>query len=213
VTIDAYLVALERLLPRIARLRVLPEVREHLRDAVAAQRASGLSPLDAEVAATRAFGAVEDVARRLGADLAVLESRLAGLLAVATTMFFVFPLYVVPENTLPPAPWSEKPRDIALLQDVALASWIVACLLAAAAMLLAWTRWFRQTAPVLACATVAITGASAVTAAVAVRWSSLTPATPNWALAAPLALACVVACSAAALWARSSGRRLAGSTS
>ena len=100
-TIDAYLVALERLLPRVARLRVLPEVREHLRDAAAAQRASGLSPLESEVAATRAFGTVEDVARRLGAELAVRESRLAGLLAVATTMFFVFPLYVVPENTLP----------------------------------------------------------------------------------------------------------------
>ena len=155
-TIDAYLVALERLRPRVARPRVLPEVREHLRDAAAAQRASGLLPLDAEVAATRAFGAVDDVARRLGADLAVLESRLAGLLAVATTMLFVFPLYVVAENTLPPAPWSEKPRDIALLQHIALACWIVACLLAAAAMLLAWTRWFRHTAPVLACATAAI---------------------------------------------------------
>ena len=81
-TIDAYLVALERLLPRIARLRVLPEVREHLRDAAAAYRASGLSPLDAEVASTQAFGAVEDVARRLGAELAARESRLAGLVAV-----------------------------------------------------------------------------------------------------------------------------------
>jgi hypothetical protein len=209
VTIDAYLVALERLLPRIARLRVLPEVREHLRDAATAQRASGLSPRDAEIAATWAFGAVEDLARRLGAELAVRESRLAGLLALATTVFFVFPLYVVPENTLPPAPWSEKPRDIALLQHVALACWIVACLLAAVAMLLAWTRWFRNTAPVLACATAALTGATAVTAAVAVRWFSLTPATPAWALAAPLALACVVACSAAALWARASSRRLA----
>lgn len=208
-TIDAYLVALERLLPRSARLRVLPEVREHLRDTATAQRASGLSPLDAEVAATRAFGAVEDVSRRLGGELAVRESRLAGALAVATTVFFVFPLYVVPENTLPPAPWTEKPRDIALLQNVALACWIVACLLAAAALLLAWTRWFRHTAPVLACATAAIMGATAVTAAVAVRWFSLTPATPAWSLAAPLALACVVACSAAALWARSSGRRLA----
>jgi hypothetical protein len=209
VTIDAYLVALGRLLPRIARLRVLPEVREHLRDAAAAQRASGLSPLDAEVAATRAFGAVEDVARRLGAELAHRESRLAGLLAFATTVFFVFPLYVVPENTLPPAPWSEKPRDIALLQHVALGCWIAACLLAAAAMMLAWTRWFRHAAPLLACATVAMTGATAVTAAVAARWFSLTSATPAWALAAPLALACVVACSAAALWARSSSRRLA----
>jgi hypothetical protein len=211
VTIDAYLVALERLLPRIARLRVLPEVREHLRDAAATHRASGLLPLDAEVASTQAFGPVEDVARRLGAELAVRESRLAGLVAVATTVFFVFPLYVVPENTLPPATWNEKPRDIALLQHVALACWIVACLLAAAAMLLAWTRWFRHVAPVLAGATVAVTAAAAATAALAARWFSLTPATPNWALAAPLALACVVVCSAAALWARSSARRLVGS--
>jgi hypothetical protein len=209
VTIDAYLAALERLLPRFARLRVLPEVREHLRDAAMAQRAAGLSPLAAEVAATRAFGTVEDVASRVGAVLAVRQSRLAGLLAFGTTLLFVFPLYVVPENTLPPAPWSEKPHDIELLQHLALACWIVACLLAALALLLAWTRWFRQAAPVLAGATAAITGATAVTAALAARWFALTPATPSSALAAPLALACVVACAGAALWARSSSRRLA----
>lgn len=211
-TIDGYLAALQRLLPRIARLRALPEVREHLRDAAAAQRAAGLTPLDAEAAATRAFGAVEDVARRLGAELAVRESRLAGLLGLVITVAFVFPLYVVPENTLPPATWSEKPADIALLQHIALASWIVACVLAAGATLLARTRWCRHTALVLAFAAVSITGAGVATAAVAARWPSSPPSLPGWALAAPLVLVCVFATAAAALWARSSGRRLVFTT-
>lgn len=207
-TIDAYLSALERLLPRIARLRALVEVREHLRDAAARHQASGLSPVEAEEAATRDFGPAGDVARQLGSALAVRETRLAAVLALAATALFVFPLYVVPENTLPPAPWAEKPADIALLQHVGLGFWLFACALAAAGLAVAWTRWFRFAAPVLLCTAGAVSVSLAVSAALAVRWFQLTPATPNWALAAPLALLSFVACASAAMWARSTRSRL-----
>jgi hypothetical protein len=210
-TIDAYLVELQRLLPRLAGRRAVAEVREHLRDTAAEQRAAGLSALDAEVAATQAFGSVEDVARRLAAELAVRESRLACVLALAAAAFFVFPLYVVPENTLPPATWVEKPTDIALLQGVAIGCWIGACLLAALAALFAWTRWSRLAAPFVLGSAVAVTGSTVVSAALVARWFAVTAATPNWALAAPLALASVAACGCAALWARSSRRRLLAS--
>ncbi|MGH3077526.1 MAG: permease prefix domain 1-containing protein [Gaiellaceae bacterium] len=207
-TIDAYLLELERLLPRAARLRALAEVREHLRDRVAAERAAGLTPVDAEVAATQAFGPVEDVARRLAAELAVRESRLSAALALAATLLFVFPLYVVPENTLPPAPWAEKPSDIALLQSVAIACWMGACLLAGVATLVAWTRSSRLAAPLLIGSAVAVTLSTGVSIALAVRWFALTPATPSWALAAPLAATCVALCAGAAVWGQSSSRRL-----
>jgi hypothetical protein len=207
-TIDAYLVELQRLLPRLAGRRAVAEVREHLRDTAAEQRAAGLSTLDAEVAATQTFGSVENVAQRLGAELAVRESRLACVLALVAAAFFVFPLYVVPENTLPPATWVEKPTDIALLQGFAIGCWIGGCLLAALATLFAWTRWSRLAAPFLLGSAVAVTGSTAVSAALVARWFAVTPATPNWALAAPLAATCVGVCAGAAVWARSSSRRL-----
>lgn len=208
-TIDAYLAELERLLPRIARRRALAEVREHLRDAAAGQEAAGTSPFEAEAAATRDFGPVADIARRIGSELALRETRLAGVLALAAAAFFVFPLYVVPENTLPPAPWAEKPQDVFVLQLAGVGLWIAAGALALAATALAWTRWPRLVAPALTCAGVALAGSVVVGIALVVRWFSYTPATPNWAFAAPLAGMCLVACAGAALWARSTRRRLA----
>ena len=143
VTIDAYLAELSRLLPRTARLRALAEVREHLRDSAARHRAAGVSPGDAELRATGEFGEVELVAHRLGGELAIRETRIAALLALAAVAFFVFPFYVVPENTLPPATWVEKPYELLVLQRVALGLWLAAGVLAVASTALAWSRWPR----------------------------------------------------------------------
>jgi HAAS domain-containing protein len=208
VTIDAYLAELERRLPRIARLRALSEIREHLRDAAARHRSAGRSPFDAEAAATREFGPVADVARRFSSELAVRETRIVSVLSLVAVAFFVFPIYVVPENTLPPAPWTEKPPDIALLQGVAITLWLLGGVLASASVVLAWSRWLRFALLALLGAVGGIAGSTAVSAVLVQRWFAFTPATPNWALAAPLAFACVVVCSAAALWARSSRPRL-----
>lgn len=211
-TIDAYLAELERRLPRIARLRALPEIREHLRDGAARHGAAGLSPFDAEAAATRDFGSVADVARRFGSELAVRETRIASVLSLAGVAFFVFPLYVVPENTLPPAPWAEKPHDIAFLQGVAVGLWLLAGALAAASVLLSLSRWPRLAPLTLLSAACGIAGSITVSVVLVVRWFALTPATPNWGYAAPLALACLGVCAAAALWARSSSRRFVAQT-
>jgi hypothetical protein len=207
-TIGAYLAQLERRLPRIARRRILAEAQEHLRDSAARHSAAGLVPHIAEAAAVADFGPVEIVARRLEAAGAIRETRIATLVALGAVAFFVFPLYVVPENTLPPAPWQEKPRDIALLQLVSVGLWVAAGALALAAAALSWTRWSRLAALPLTCALIALAGSVAVSAVLVVRWFALTPNTPNWALSVPLAAVCLVACAAAALWARSSRRRL-----
>nr|MBA2641681.1 hypothetical protein [Actinomycetota bacterium] len=121
---------------------------------------------------------------------------------------FVFPLYVVPENTLPPAPWAEKPRDIFVLQLVSIAFWLGAGALAAVGAVLAWTRWSRFASIVLIAACAGIAGSTVVAAVLVARWFSLTPATPNWALAAPLALGSLLACTAAASWALAHRRLL-----
>lgn len=199
-TIDAYLAELGQRLPRSARRRILAEAQEHLRDSAARHSAAGLVSHTAEAAAVADFGPVEVVARRLAAEGAVRETRIATIVALGAVAFFVFPLYVVPENTLPPAPWAEMPRDLAVLQPVSVVLWLVACALAAASTLLAWTRWAHFAAPALVTVSAAIAGSSIVAAALAVRWFAVTPATPNWALAGALAGGCLFACVAAATW-------------
>lgn len=207
-TIDAYLAELERRLPRIARRRALAEAHEHLRDSAARHRAAGLSDHTAEAAAVSDFGALDVVARRLAAESATRETRVSTLVALVAVAFFVFPLYVVPENTLPPAPWAEKPRDIFVLQLVSVALWLLAGALATASAALAWTRWSSLAAPVLVTASVAVAGSCAAAAALTARWLALTPSTPNWPLAGALAAGCLLACAGAAGWAHAQRRLL-----
>lgn len=207
-TIDTYLSELRRLLPVTARMRALREVREHLRDSAARHRAAGVSPGDAELRATGEFGEVELVAHRLGGELAIRETRIAALLALAAVAFFVFPFYVVPENTLPPAPWVEKPYELLVLQRVALGLWLAAGVLAVASTALAWSRWPRTASISLLATAAAITGAFAVSIALFWRWVEHTPSTPNLALANVLALPILVTCIGAARWTFSSRSRL-----
>jgi hypothetical protein len=170
VTIESYLAGLERRLPRYRRRRVLSEVEEHLRDSADRHR-DELAPEEAEAAAVADFGPVELVARRLRAEVAVGETRLASAAAFGAVLLFVFPLYVVPENTLPPAPWAEKPRDILVLQLLAVGLWILGGALAATGAALAWTRWSRFAAPVLELVLLTLAGSILVSAMLVVRGS------------------------------------------
>jgi len=207
-TIDAYLAELEQRLPRIGRRRVLAEAQDHLRDSAARHRAVGLADSAAEAAAVDDFGPAHVVARRLAAEVAVRETRIAALVALGAVAFFVFPLYVVPENTLPPAPWAEKPRDIAVLQQVSVSLWLVAGVLAAVSAALAWTRWSRFAGPVLVTVSTALAASSLAAAALVLRWFAVTPATPSWPLAGVLAAGSLLACAIAATWAHARGRLL-----
>jgi hypothetical protein len=208
VTIDAYLAELERTLSRAARRRALPEIKEHLRDSAARHRAAGASPYDAEEAATRDFGPADEVARRIDGELAVRETRLASLLALGAVLAFVFPLYVIPENTLGPATWPEVPSEIVALQRASIALWLVSGALAAVSVVLAWTRWQPLAAHTLLATAVTIAAATAVGSVHAIRWIQLSPTTPNWFVSAVAAAAILAACLLAALWTRSTRRRL-----
>jgi hypothetical protein len=118
VTIDTYLAALGGQLPLLGRRRALAEAREHLRDSAARHRAAGLEPHAAELAAVESFGDVEVVAARFAAEAAVLETRIATAVALVAVACFVFPLYVVPENTLPPAQWGNTCSLMSLGADM-----------------------------------------------------------------------------------------------
>ncbi len=211
-TIDAYLAELERRLSWTGRRRALPEVKEHLRDAASRHCEAGASPFEAEEAATRDFGPPGEVARRVDGELAVRETRLASVLALVATLTFVFPLYVIPENTLPPASWAEVPADIHALQRVSIGLWLLAGGLAVVSVLLALTRRPQLAGPALVATAIAITVATAAGSAGALRWIQETPSNPNHFLSAPFAALILGACVLAALWARSTRRRLAAAT-
>jgi hypothetical protein len=207
-SIDAYLSELARTLSWVARRRALPEIEEHLRDAAARHRAGGMSPHDAEQAATRDFGPAAEVARRIGGELAVRETRLASVLALGAALAFVFPLYLIPESTLGPATWPEVPAEILALQLASIALWVVSAALAAGSVVLAWTPWLRLAAHALLATAVSIAAATAVGAALTIRWIQLSSTTPNWFLSTLAAAVILASCALAALWTRSTRRRL-----
>jgi hypothetical protein len=209
VTIDEYLAELARRLPRLRRRRFLAEAEEHLRDAATVNRQRGLAASEAEQAAVESFGDVSVVARGFASEAAVWETRVAAALALGAALSFVIPLYVVPENTLPPATWLEKPDDILVLQILSVALWCSAGTLAAASALVAWTRWSRFVAPALGLVAAAIASAMVVSAVLVARWSVVLDVTPAWPLlAAPLAIGCLAVCAQAAGWAHSRRCRL-----
>lgn len=208
-TIDEYIAQLERRLPRLGRRRILAEAAEHLRDSAARYGAAGLARPAAEAAAIADFGEVAVVARRFAREAAIRETRVASGLTLAAVAFFVFPLYVVPENTLPPATWAEKPRDILVLQLLTVLLWMVAGAFAAGGTVVAWTRWRRFAAPALELVLRSLACSIVVSVALVVRWFMTAPGTPLWPLlAAPLALGCLVICAETAGWAHSRRGRL-----
>jgi hypothetical protein len=203
--IELYLRQLASLLPDTRRARFLREAEEHLRDAAAAYEAKGLDRELAEAAAVEAFGQVETVARAYAAEAAVLSTRRAATVAAPMLLALVFPLYAIPENTLPPAPWAEKPLHLAVQQTLALALYALALVLVGIAAAATFTRYARAAAPLLVAAAVAGAASAVVCAALAVQWDAAAPATPLvrlLALLLPSALIPVVVAGAAASWAR-----------
>jgi hypothetical protein len=106
--VSRYLDELRRRLPPVPmRNRFLEEARDHIED-------GGLE----------AFGPVDVVARRMRRELARATDRLATRILVVLVALYLLPLYVIPENTLPPAPWTEMPGELAWKLGLAEAAFV-----------------------------------------------------------------------------------------
>ena len=144
------------------RTRAVAEVREHLRDG-------------GDEALAR-FGPVDELAAELSHELRVRAAARASWLVPALLPLFVLPLYVVPENTLPPAPWETKPDYLAWKQHVALSAFLVALAFGACALVLG--RLIPRLAVVpLLCSIVALGVAALLSSIVAVQWIEAVPGT------------------------------------
>jgi HAAS len=205
-TIDAYLAELRRRLPSTRRKRLLREAEDHLRDLARERiRTEGVDPAAAEAAAVEAFGRVDDVADRFAREAAPVAVRRAAVVATVGLAGLIVPLYGVPENLLPPAPWIDRPAVLDVLVGVTEAAWLGAAVVALLALTASAAGRARlATTLLLGAGTV---GAASLAAAIAttVAWRIEAPATPIWsilALLAPTAAATFGVAVAAVAWAR-----------
>jgi hypothetical protein len=111
--VSAYLEELRRRLPATLRRRFLQEARDHIED-------GGLD----------AFGPLDEVASRMRRELARETDRLATRGILRLVAVYVIPLYVIPENTLPPAPWDTMPSHLAWKVTAAEAAFAAAAAIA-----------------------------------------------------------------------------------
>lgn len=175
--IDAYLAELRRTLGRafLLRRRLLAEAEAHLRDSAQALQRSGLPADDAEREAVARFGP----ARAVAADAvraAWPRSLVApALLLLGTLLVYVMPLYAIPENTLPAAPWPERPGYLTWKLYASGAAYGAALTAAFLAAVAAWRGW-AKVSPVAFVASLAAFGISATLGVVlAVQWTQAVP--------------------------------------
>jgi hypothetical protein len=175
--IDAYLAELRRALgrPFLLRRRPLAEAEAHLRDSAEALRRSGLSAEDAERAAVARFGPAKAVAADV-VRTAWPRSLIAPvLLLLGTLLVYVLPLYAIPENTLPAAPWPERPGFLTWKLNASLVAYGAALTAAFLAGVGAWRGWARV-GPAAFVASLAAFGISATLGAVlTVQWTQAVP--------------------------------------
>jgi hypothetical protein len=203
-SIAEYLAELRRLLPSTRRERFLREAEAHLLEAAEAHVRGGLGRGEAEARAVESFGPATVVAERVRRETApVVVRRASGVALVALSSLFL-PLYAVPENLLPPAPWAERPPYLGALLGIALGCWLGALALAAVASIAPAGIGARA---LTASAVLGVgCGISALSSAIA--WHIEAPATP-WsivAIAAPITAVALVGVVGAASCARERAR-------
>ena len=162
---EQYVRELERRLPLALGLRhrAVAEVREHLREG-------------GEEALAR-FGPVDEVAAELATELRVGAAARASWLAPLLLPLFLVALYGIPENALPPAPWTVKPHHLAWKQDVAVAAFCVALAFAVAAWIVGRLAPRLAFVPLLGLA-VSVAVATGFGAVLTVQWVDAVPDAP-----------------------------------
>jgi hypothetical protein len=183
---ERYLRELEQRLPFALGLRerALSEIREHLREG-------------GDEALAR-IGPVDELAGELGRELRVRAAARASWLIPVLVGLFVVPFYIVPENTLPPAPWEVKPGYLEWKQHVAVVAWLVALGLGLAGLLLG--RLLPRVAVLPLVAAIAALGVAVVFGSLmAVQWIEAVPGTSAGVTYASIAASVVLLASGTAV--------------
>jgi hypothetical protein len=174
--------------------RILAEAEDHLRS---------------DPAGVGRFGSPRRVAveaARLAHPRMLVGSVLLYAVAVA---LFVLPLYGIPENTLPPAPWTERPDYLTWKLYVSGGAYVVALAAVAGAVLFSMLRLARATFAALLCSALSLAVTAGIGSLGAVQWADAVPGSST-TLVLSLGATAVFGCAAAgALASAERVRRLA----
>jgi hypothetical protein len=184
---DRYLDALEQALrrhrvPARRRRRFLAEAADHI-------------ACDPE--AVTAFGDPDRLAQQVAAVEQPRRIRVLSLVLVGTILTFMAPLYVIPENTLPPAPPEGLPAAVQWKLDRAVTLYLAALALVAVAVAVSWIRPRLAKWPAWL-AVGALAASAAFGSAAAVEW----PVGGSLAVASVVPTAVALVCLAALATAR-----------
>ena len=114
--------------------RILAEARDHLLE---------LAVEHGEEEAVERFGPARQLAAEAARAARPVVLFRSTLVFAAALALFVLPLYGIPENTLPPAPWDERPAHLTWKLYVSVGAFAVAVPLALLAVAAAWLRLRR----------------------------------------------------------------------
>ncbi|MGH2931907.1 MAG: HAAS signaling domain-containing protein [Gaiellaceae bacterium] len=185
--------------PRRRANRVVAESRDHLIELAAEEDEHG---------AVARFGSPQRIALEVARAMQPVVLFRSTLVFVGALALFVLPLYVIPENTLPPAPWDERPDYLTWKLYVSLGAFGVALPAALIAVAAAWRRRRRIALASLSFAGAALAVSAAVGAIGAVQWAQAVPGSTTTLVLSLVATACLGGVAAASLASAGRVRRL-----
>ena len=170
--------------------RVVAESRDHLIE---------LAAEGDEHRAVARFGPPQTIAIEVARAVQPVVLFRSALVFLGALALFVLPLYVIPENTLPPAPWDERPDYLTWKLYVSLGAFGVALPAALIAVAAAWRRRRRIALASLSLAGAALAVSAAVGAIGAIQWAQAVPGSTTTLVLSLVATACLGGVAAASL--------------
>ena len=146
--------------------RVVAESRDHLLE---------LAAEEGEQGAVARFGPSQRIAVEVARAVQPVVLFRSALVFLGALVLFVLPLYAIPENTLPPAPWDERPGYLTWKLYVSDGAFGVAVLVALVAVAAAWRRRRRIAFVALNFAGASLAASAAIGAIGAVQWAQAVP--------------------------------------
>jgi hypothetical protein len=180
--------------------RVVAESRDHLLQ---------LAAEEDEHQAVARFGPPQKIAFEVAVAMQPVVLFRSTLVFLGALALFVLPLYGIPENTLPPAPWDERPGYLTWKLYVSLGAFGVALLAALIAATAAWQRRQRTALVTLGLAGASLALSAAVGAIGAVQWAQAVPGSTTTLALSLLAFTCLGGVAAASLASAGRVRRFA----
>jgi hypothetical protein len=180
--------------------RVVAESRDHL-----LQLAAG----EGKQRAVARFGPSQRIAVEVARAVQPVVLFRSALVFLGALALFVLPLYAIPENTLPPAPWDERPGYLTWKLYVSEGAFGVALLAALVAVAGAWRRQRRTAFVALSLAGASLAVSAAIGAIGAVQWAQAVPGSGTTLVLTLVATACLGGIAAASLASARRVRRFA----